>query len=369
MGKNYVFVDDLSPQDIEADVASQTVRLRREAGTTPIQGYDKILVRQNDELFEVAFDSIDAALNDLVYREATTFEVGAGKPYSSINQVLNILRDKILVSNMLIKVADGIYDYNSIDIYRHPYAHKIRIEGNVANPANCVIRWIPDAAGNSHGVLINGCSGINISGFKFLGSSTESNWTYRSLFIGDKSSFYSDDNSLMFEGGVNGIEMFDYAQIHASRIRFSNIAGTAMRVARLASGWIPNAVISGAGKNASVTIPARHNGGVLNPLGIWLTDNANVIAGGAVISNLRYGIISARGAHTEASLIDVSDCDYGIWATNGGVILAIGGKATGCDIGYQSTAGGLLIANDTSDNSTGNTVKYDVDANSKLIWS
>lgn len=369
MSKNYVFVDELSPQDIEADVASQTVRLRREAGTTPIQGSDKILVRQNDELFEVDFDSIDAALNDLAYREATTFEVGAGKPYSSINQVLNILRDKILVSNVLIKVADGIHDYNSIGIYRQPYAHKIRIEGNVANPDNCVIRWIPDAAGNSHGVIINGCSGINISGFKFLGSSTESNWTYRSLFLGDKASFYSDDNSLMFEGGARGIEMYDYAQIHAPRLRLSNIAGTAITVARMASGWIPNAVISGAGKNASVTIPARQNGGVLNPRGIWLMDNANVQAGGAGISNLRDGVIAEKGANIDASIIDVSDCNCGILATNGGVLSANEGKATGCGIGYRSTLGGLLIANGTSANSTGNTVKYDVDANSKLIWS
>ena len=60
MGKNYVFVDDLSPQDIEADVASQQLRLRRTAGTTPVRGVDQLLVRQNGELFEVTFDSIFA---------------------------------------------------------------------------------------------------------------------------------------------------------------------------------------------------------------------------------------------------------------------------------------------------------------------
>ena len=60
MGKNYVFVDDLSPQDIEADVASQKLRLRRGEGTTPVRGVDQLLVRQDGELFEVTFDSIFA---------------------------------------------------------------------------------------------------------------------------------------------------------------------------------------------------------------------------------------------------------------------------------------------------------------------
>lgn len=53
MGKNYVFAEDLSPQDIEADLASQTLRLRRNAGTTPLAGADKVLVRQGTNLVEV----------------------------------------------------------------------------------------------------------------------------------------------------------------------------------------------------------------------------------------------------------------------------------------------------------------------------
>lgn len=60
MGKNYVFAEDLSPQDIEADVASQTLRLRREAGTTPVRGVDQLLIRQNGELFEVPATAVSS---------------------------------------------------------------------------------------------------------------------------------------------------------------------------------------------------------------------------------------------------------------------------------------------------------------------
>ena len=80
MGKNYVFVDDLSPQDLEADVASQTVRLRREACTTLIQGTDKFLVRQNDELVEVFFDSVNA--------------LGAGQFFSSNSPFGGLVKHK-----------------------------------------------------------------------------------------------------------------------------------------------------------------------------------------------------------------------------------------------------------------------------------
>ena len=150
-------------------------------------------------------------------------------------------------------------------------------------------------------------------------------------------------------------------------------------------------------------------------------DNTNVLTDGAVISNLRYGLVAERGAHTKASQIDVSGCNYGILATlggvinafssndgltkpkvrscdyglivdhgssahfdkgvaencsaagmsaiNGGVLLASGGYATGCGIGYKSAGGGLLTAHGVAANSSGNTVNYNVDANSKLIWS
>lgn len=59
MGKNYVFADDLSPQDIEADVASQKLRLRRAAGTTPLAVADKVLVRQGTYLVEVPASEFD----------------------------------------------------------------------------------------------------------------------------------------------------------------------------------------------------------------------------------------------------------------------------------------------------------------------
>lgn len=57
-GKNYVFVEDLSSQDIEADVASQRLRLKRSAGTTPLAAADTVLVRQGGNLTEVPASAV-----------------------------------------------------------------------------------------------------------------------------------------------------------------------------------------------------------------------------------------------------------------------------------------------------------------------
>ena len=421
MGKNYVFVDDLSPQDIEADVASQTVRLRREAGTTPVQGFDKFLVRQNDELVEVAFDSIDAAINNLAYRGATTFEVGAGKPYSSVNQVLDLLRDKILVSPILIKVADGIHEWTDISLHRHPYAHKIRIEGNVTNPANCLIRWKADSRGDSQGLNITSCRGLNFSGFKLEGRCEESNFTHRSIGVYEGSSLFCDNDSIIIDGGFNGVDAGNFSKITAIGLKVSNTKQAGVLLHR-SIGDIERATINGSGKASRHILPARHGSRTVEPNGIWLINNSSAHVAHSNVSNLTYGIITERSSHAEASAVNASgcyvgsisrfnssyvsypspttgigasatECDHGFISDMGSTMFVKKGTATGCSvvgfrslngsnlhtdgggyakdcgIGYQVTHGGLLTANGTSANSTGNTVNYDVDANSKLIWS
>ena len=88
MGKNFVFVDDLSPQDIEADVASQTVRLRREAGTTPLATSDKVLVRQGGDLVEVPVSEFNGSPPATVF--AKVFNVAQGTVMSFDNLKLTL---------------------------------------------------------------------------------------------------------------------------------------------------------------------------------------------------------------------------------------------------------------------------------------
>ena len=96
MGKNFVFVDDLSPHDIEADVASQTIRLRRNAGTTPLAVADKVLVRQGGDLVEVPVSEFNGSPPATVF--AKVFNVAQGTVMSFGNLKLTLSGDNCLIS-------------------------------------------------------------------------------------------------------------------------------------------------------------------------------------------------------------------------------------------------------------------------------
>ena len=99
MGKNYVFVDDLSPQDIEADVASQKLRLRRAAGTTPLAVADKVLVRQGTDLVEVPSSEFD---------ELPPYTVADAGKKLAINDAGNALEWKNPPGNIIAIAGDII---------------------------------------------------------------------------------------------------------------------------------------------------------------------------------------------------------------------------------------------------------------------
>ncbi len=96
MGKNYVFVGDLSTQDIEANVASQKLRLRRVAGTTPLATSDKVLVRQGNNLVEVPVSKFYAPPQSAV--TARVFNVAQGTVMSFDNLQLTFIGNNCQLS-------------------------------------------------------------------------------------------------------------------------------------------------------------------------------------------------------------------------------------------------------------------------------
>lgn len=355
---------------------------------------------------------VNAFINSFARRTAVTFEVGVDKQYKTIQSVIDLLRDKVLAAPVLIKVADGIYDCNAINIDRFPYAHKVKIEGNVKNPDLCVIKWIPDNAANSHGIGINGSKGINISGFKFVGQTDDSNFTRRSIFLGDGSSLYSDSNSLVFEGGQFGIELYDNSLLFADKIRAVNVAQSVVVGARMSAVHATNTTVK---NNVTYTknAPARLGGFQMKTRGFWLFDNSHAFIAGSSFDNLHDGFTFERGSHGEFSNISLSNCYIGGLLIFGGVAESFAGAkfvncqhgciadhnsmvsitealfencptlatrsdhgssmyvansaAKNCGVGYQSINGSLLHAKNTSN--SGNTVERDVDQYSRLIWS
>ena len=355
---------------------------------------------------------VNGFINGFASRQAVPLEVGVGKPFATIIDAYNTIRNKVLTAPVLIKVADGIHDSTGIDLGYHPFAHLIRIQGNAANPANCVIRWMPDAQGNSHGFIMRGMIGLNISGFRFVGSDTEANFTHRSIWIGHNSYVYSDDNSIIIDGGSAGIEVHR-SQYHCKGLRSSNLAGPAVIASQSSAIIITHAVIAGRGI-ANTPAPARFNTRLVSR-GIWMMDNSHGYCSDNNISNVATGIYAERGSSVEFSRSTATaskygflvsfganaqsfegavakNCEHGFIADQGSQLMINGVKAEGCttvgflaavasniygnntvavnnNVGYQSLYGSVLNVPNSNALASGNTVLRDVDADSKLLWS
>ena len=72
-------------------------------------------------------------------------KVGPGREFADIASAWNSLNGKILPTDVLIKVDDGQYTATGIALGNQPFANRIRIRGNVSNPAACQIRFVAGA--------------------------------------------------------------------------------------------------------------------------------------------------------------------------------------------------------------------------------
>ena len=178
------------------------------------QQLSSAIAAQNNLTQTVAssFDNLKAQVNGFInawgINGYTTLTVGQGKQFANIQDAWNSLTGKVLQAGVLIQVSDGIYNQGGIGLENHPYAHMVRIVGNLANPTNCVLNFVADANRVSHGILCNNVRGLEISGFKLVGGFSENNITWRGLYVGNSSWVRSADNSLVIEGGLKGLNKF-----------------------------------------------------------------------------------------------------------------------------------------------------------------
>lgn len=127
MGKNYVFVGDLSTQDIEADVASKKLRLRRVAGTTPLATSDKVLVRQGNVLVEVPVSAFNGSSTASVI--ARVFNVAQGTIMSFDNLQLTLI-----TNNCKIATAVGTESVAILSEHEYPGGSEAAHTGGIGTP-------------------------------------------------------------------------------------------------------------------------------------------------------------------------------------------------------------------------------------------
>ncbi|AVG15161.1 hypothetical protein CFN79_04400 [Chromobacterium vaccinii] len=288
----------------------------------------------------------------------TTLQVGPGKPFAGIQDAWNSLIGKVLQADVLIQVADGQYTTSGIWLNNQPFASRIRIQGNVANPSACKIILTPDGNKLSHGVIFSRVHGVNFSGFHIVGEANASHWSYRCLRIEEGSVVYSTAGSIVLEGASNGLETDQNARAVFDQIRVLNCKGWAAIISGGSYVSMQKCVMTGLGKNVQTTPPAFVDPDMapITSYGLGCQDGSKVWAADSRISNVNKGCFSVRNAYIWCDGTAVDQADVGFHAQFGGICWSGGSvpcaslpqgrrsKASNCRIGYQAEWGGIMYA-------------------------
>lgn len=287
----------------------------------------------------------------------TTLEVGKGKPFATILDAWNSLDGKSLKADVLIKVADGVYETMGMDLTSQPYAHRIRIEGNVGNPAACTIKSVPDANKQSHGLIFTSVRGVTLAGFKFIGEATATNFTHRSLFIRAHSQVWSPANSIVVEGGWNGLHVDQMSRYDIEGLRVSKTSAWAVVVGAGSTGVLSKLVVTGLGKSTRTTIPTHVDPyqATDNSHGLLVQDTSRCWAGESSITDVYHAYFSSRNAYLHCDGAVAARCTFGFYAQTGGVCwahindvgpnrpVALRASVTDADYGYFADWSGCLM--------------------------
>lgn len=285
----------------------------------------------------------------------TTLEVGAGKQFGSIQDAWNSLIGKTLKADVLIKVADGVYTTNGVILTHQPFAHRIRIDGNIGNPAACQIKFVPDANGASHGIMFDNVLKVGFSGFKLIGEATDQNWTHRSLLMQHGSRVWSVPGSVQIEGGSVGLMVEHGSQYDCSDLHISNTRQWAAFIGAGARAYLGGLRLAGPGKDVKTTVPARFNNGVETTVmayGLLAADTAQCWAGNAHITDWNVGMHVGQNGYIWCDSMKIKRCDIGVYAGHGGICWSalpgtVEQRATIVDarFGFLADHGGKIVVN------------------------
>ncbi|MFC5431750.1 hypothetical protein ACFPTO_23585 [Paraburkholderia denitrificans] len=288
----------------------------------------------------------------------TTLEVGAGKPFDSILAAWDSLIGKTLKADVLIKVADGVYTTTGFTLTNQPFAQRIRIEGNVSDPAACQIKFTPDENGASHGVIFRNVQDVAFSGFKLIGEAADQNWTIRCLLIHLGSRVWSAPGSVQIEGGVHGLVVERGAQYECENLHISDTRQWAAYIASGSRAYLASLRLAGPGRDVRTTFPA-HIFGVESTSashGLVVVDGAQCWAFGAYITHYSHGAHVAQNGYLWCDLMLIHSCETGCYAGTGGVCwshwrpvepgspVERRSSVKGSDIGFFADHGGKIMA-------------------------
>ena len=285
-------------------------------------------------------------------------KVGPGREFADIVSAWNSLNGKTLKTDVLIKVDDGQYSTSSIWLGNQPFASRIRIRGNIANPAACQIRFTADANKASHGVIFSNARGVEFSGFHLIGEGTENNWTHRCLHVGEGSWVWGAEASLILEGAGNGLQVEQGSRFSCNKLKINKIKEWAIVVGGGSHCELHYVNVVGEGKNFLTKVPVwlDANDRSANPHGILCQDTSRVWVTEGRVTGVRAGFHVTRNGYLWCDGSVVEQAVIGFEAHSGGILWCHGslptgglpqgrrGKAYNCEVGFQAVWSGIVYA-------------------------
>lgn len=251
-----------------------------------------------------------------------TLEVGPGKAFADIQAAYESLNGKSIKTSVLIKVSDGTYNTTGMVLGNHPNADKIRIEGNPANPAACVINFVPDANKQSHGLIVRRARGLQLAGFRFTGAATATHWAHRCLRLDQGAQVWIEPGTVQVDGGGIGVQVDDMSILWAEKIIIKNCADWHLVAGSGSIAAVNGIKIDGGNKDAVTQVPSHINPDLPKcvPSGILSNDGSRIWVGESDVRRVYHGYWAQNAGYlwNDCSLVD--DVYYGMLAKTSGVI-------------------------------------------------
>lgn len=264
-------------------------------------------------------NAVIAGHGDEHVEDTTLITVGVDKDFPDIQSAWDSLFGKVVAAPVTIQVDDGVYETKKIVLRYQPYAENIKILGNTANPALCVLDIKPsDDDARPIGVAVVNIRGVTISGFTFK------NATVAGGVLGQT-------------GGV-GLSLNLHSRVvsNSDTLIFEN-CDTGIRVGTQSFGAFLGARFTNCGQ-----------GGNVNEGSYGIFGRANVVGPGwdpAPGTPRPYGLFCQQGSFCSGQDAVVTDCYQGIVAFGGGSgIWCRGARVENCRHGFLAQWGGLMDA-------------------------
>lgn len=252
--------------------------------------------------------------------EFDTFEVGEAGEHGGIEEAWAAIADRRLDKDVVINVADGEYPIEGLLIENHPDAHRIKILGNVENPAACKLMC------GGGGIFFNNIRGLEFSGFSITGAP---NQTQQGLVVDEQSRIYSAENSIQLSNCKIGLTVTGLSAYEGMGLILVDCE-TAVNV-EAATANIEHAVITGIDG--------------VSQSGLVAVDGGFIEALESSINDVRYGVRAQTNGKVKCDKAVVENCYVGFFAERGGVISNNeDGIARGCDFGFAAQRNGEIAA-------------------------